>query len=105
MYARVTLLEIDSVRVDMESAVAMFKDGVLPELRSQEGYAGVLVMTTPEGGGALVSLWDTAEAAEANAKAGFYSDVLARHMTMFKSPPGRERYEVAFAELPASTSA
>jgi heme-degrading monooxygenase HmoA len=105
MFARVTLVEIDTLRIDMESAVKVFETQVLPEVRRQPGYAGVLVLTTPEGNGALVSFWDTAEAAEATANAGFYSDVLASHMTMFRSPPGRERYEVQFAELPASTTA
>jgi hypothetical protein len=105
MYARVTLVEIDTLRIDMDSAVDVFKANVLPEVREQPGYAGVLVLTTPEGSGAIVSFWDTAEAADASAKPGFYSDVLSRHMTMFKSPPGRERYVVQVAELPASTTA
>ena len=104
MYARVTMLEIDTVRVDMASAIKVFEDDVLPELGSQEGYAGVLVMTTPAGGATLVSFWDTLDAADANAEAGFYPDLLARHMTMFKAPPGRERYEVVFADLPVPTT-
>jgi heme-degrading monooxygenase HmoA len=104
MFARVTLVEIDTVRIDMDSAVEVFRANVLPEVRKQPGYAGVLVMTTPEGNGAIVSFWDTADDADATAGAGFYSDVLQRHMTMFKSPPGRERYEVRVVELlPAST--
>ena len=105
MFARVTLVEIDTVRMDMEAALEVFEADVLPEVRRQPGYAGVLVLTTPEGNGAIVSLWDTVDAAEATAKAGFYSDVLQRHMTMFKSPPGRERYEVRFAELPVNVTA
>ena len=105
MFARVTLVEIDTVRIDMEAALEVYEANVLPEVRNQPGYAGVLVLTTPEGNGAIVTFWDTAEAAEATAKAGFYSDVLQRHMTMFKSPPGRDRYEVRIAELPARTTA
>src|SRR5512133_3610542 len=105
MFARVTLVEIDTVRIDMETALKVYEVDVLPDVRNQPGYAGVLVLTTPEGNGAIVTFWDTAEAAEATAKAGFYSDVLQRHMTMFKSPPGRDRYEVRIAELPARTTA
>jgi heme-degrading monooxygenase HmoA len=104
MFARVTLVEIDTVRIDMETALAVYEANVLPEVRNQPGYAGVLVLTTPEGNGAIVTFWDTADAAEATAKAGFYSDVLQRHMTMFKAPPGRDRYEVRIAELPARTT-
>jgi heme-degrading monooxygenase HmoA len=105
MFARVTLVEIDTVRMDMDAALEVFEASVLPEVRHQPGYAGVLVLTTPEGNGAIVSLWDTADAADATARPGFYSDVLQRHMTMFKSPPGRERYEVRVAELPAAATA
>lgn len=103
MFARVTLLEVDTLRVDMESAVKIFETEVLPDVRRQPGYAGVLVLTTPEGGGALVSLWDSEEAADASAATGFYPEVLERYMTMFKSPPGRERYEVRIAEIPTAT--
>jgi heme-degrading monooxygenase HmoA len=100
MFARLTLLEIDTVRVDMESAVELFRREVLPELKKQPGYLGVLGLSTPYGAGALVSFWETAEAAEAGGVSGFYPEVLERYMTIFKSPPGRERYEVAFADLP-----
>jgi len=49
----------------------------------------------------LVSLWETEETADATAETGFYADVLAEHVTLFRSPPGREHYEVLFAEVPA----
>ena len=52
MYARVTLLEIDTVRVDIDAALELFRSEVLPQLREQDGYEGVYVLTTPEGKGA-----------------------------------------------------
>lgn len=103
MHARVTLLEIDTVRMDMADAVQMYKSEVMPELRRQPGYLGVVVLTTPEGKGLLISLWETAEDAEAGADARWYSDVLEKYVTLFRSPPGRERYEVALAEMPVGT--
>ena len=36
MYSRVTLLEIDTLRVDLESALELFRDRVLPKLREQD---------------------------------------------------------------------
>ena len=103
MHARVTLLEIDTVRMDMADAVEMYKTEVMPELRAQPGYLGVVVLTTPEGKGLLISLWETAEDADAGADAQWYSDVLEKYVTLFRSPPGRERYEVALAEMPVGT--
>lgn len=101
MYARVTLLEIDTLRVDMADAVEIFEAEVLPNLREQEGYRGIYVLTTPEGKGVLLSLWDTEEAAEAAADSGWYAETLERYMTLFRAAPGRERYEVAFVDTPS----
>jgi hypothetical protein len=102
MFARLTLLEIDTLRIDTAAAVELFRRDILDELRRQPGYAGVLVLSTPEGLGALVSFWDSAAAADVDVVGGFYPEVLERYVTLFKSPPGRGRYEVAFAELPAT---
>ena len=32
---------------------------------------------------------------------GFYPETLARYMTLFAAPPGRDHYEVVVADLPA----
>lgn len=101
MYARVTQLEIDPVRADVRAALQLFKHEVVPMLEQQDGYAGVLVLVTGEGKGLITSLWGSEAAADAATETGFYADVLARYVTLFKSPPGRERYEVVFADVPS----
>ncbi len=102
MFARTTLLEIDTERLDMRTAVEQFRGVVLPELRKQAGYQGVYVLTTPEGKGLLLSLWDSKEAAEASIVSGYYAEQIEKFVTFFRSPPGREHYEVAIAEAPAA---
>lgn len=101
MHARVTLLEIDTGRSSVGTALALYRDQVLPEVRQQPGYEGVYVLATAEGKGLVMTLWSSEQAAEAAAPTGFYADVLARFVTLFRTPPGRERYEVVFAETPA----
>ena len=101
MYSRVTLLEIDTMRVGVGEALELFKDEVLPALREQEGFEGIYVLATPDGQGMLMSLWATEEAADASGETGFYAETLARWVTLFRSPPGRERYEVLLAQAPA----
>jgi heme-degrading monooxygenase HmoA len=101
MHSRVTLLEIDTLRIDVDDAVALFTEHVLPGLRERDGFAGVTVLVTPEGKGLIASFWESEEAA--SAAAGFATGALEEHMTLFKSPPGREQYRVAFAELPGVT--
>ena len=49
MYSRVTLLEIDTLRVDLDDAVEQFEAQVLPRVRELPGFEGVVVMVTPEG--------------------------------------------------------
>jgi hypothetical protein len=97
MYSRVTQLEIDTMRVDVDEAAWLFREDVVPRLREQEGYEGGFALVTPEGKGMIVTFWETE--AEAKDVSGFASAELARYVTMFSSPPGRELYEVAFADM------
>ena len=98
MYSRVTLLEIDTVRTTISAAIDLFEERVLPHLREQEGYEGVVVLANPDGKAMLVSVWEDEEAA--NASASFATGALEEFVTMFRSPPGREGYEVVLAEMP-----
>ena len=101
MYSRVTLLEIDTLRVDLDDAVEQYETKVMPRVRELPGYEGVAVMITPEGKGMIVSFWDSEEAVEATA--GFAASALEEFVTLYRSPPGREHYKVAFAEMPRVT--
>jgi hypothetical protein len=105
MYARVTQLEVDTMRVSVTAAVARFEAEVLPDLRDQEGYCGVYVLVTPDGQATLVSFWDTEEQADASGSTGFYPETLTRYVTLFAAPPGRESYEVLVADLPTDLPA
>jgi len=100
VYSRVTLLEIDTVRIDLESALELFRERVLPQVREQPGYEGIYVLTTPEGKVLIMSLWETEEAAAGDYR-GIYDAQLERYMTLFSAPPGRERYEVSLADTPS----
>jgi heme-degrading monooxygenase HmoA len=97
MFARLTLLEIDTVRSSMTDALARFRAEVAPQLRDQPGYRGVFVMSTPEGKGALMSLWETEEQAAAEGNS-FYAEALQRFVTLFRAAPGRECYEVVYVD-------
>ena len=101
MVARVTLAEIDTLRIDIEAAVQRFRDVILPPLREQRGYRGVYALSTPEGRAIVVTLWDSDDAAESGVASGFYGGQLEQFVTFYRSPPGRELYDVVVAELPA----
>jgi hypothetical protein len=97
VHSRVTLVEIDTMRVGVGEAVALFEREVLPGVRAQDGYRGTLVLTTPEGRGMIVTLWATERDAAPGER---YGGTLERYMTLFRAPPGREGYEVSLADLP-----
>jgi heme-degrading monooxygenase HmoA len=97
MYSRVTLLEIDTMRAGVDEAAERFREEVVPELCAQDGYLGVAALVTPEGKGMIVTFWETED--DAQDVSGFAAAKLANYVTMFKSPPGRECYEVVFADM------
>jgi heme-degrading monooxygenase HmoA len=99
MYSRVTLLEIDTLRTEIPEAAARFEHEVMPRLREQEGFAGAVVLATPEGKGMIVTAWETEEAAASSA--GFAAGELERFAMLFASPPGRDYYEVVYSDMPA----
>ena len=101
MYARVTQLEIDTMRTNVEDMLDLFRQAVLPNLKEQPGYSGVLAMSTPEGKAVLVSFWASEDAAAARSDGGWYETVLSDFATFFRSPPGRDHYEVLVSDLPA----
>ncbi len=100
MYARVTLLEIDTIRTTVPEALELFRTQTLTRLRGQPGYCGVWVLATPEGKALLMSLWETSAQADAEGDHGYYTAELGRFATLFRSAPGREEYEVLFVDEP-----
>jgi heme-degrading monooxygenase HmoA len=103
MIARATSAEIDPVRMSIDVAVDLFRESVLSALREQEGFEGVYVLLSPTGKVLVVTFWESEEAAEAGLAGGrsFYAEQLEKFVTIYRSPPGRELYDVVLAEAPA----
>jgi heme-degrading monooxygenase HmoA len=101
MFSRVTLLEIDTLRVEVEDVLREFETRILPNVREMPGYEGIAVMVTPEGKGMIVSFWASEEDVEASA--GLAASAVEEFVTVYRAPPGREHYRVAYAEMPRVT--
>jgi quinol monooxygenase YgiN len=101
MVARITLAEIDSVRTSVGKAVEQFEESVMPELRAEPGYEGCYVLTTPEGKAVVMTFWTDDGAADASLASGLYAAQVEKFVTIMRSPPGRETYQVAVADAPA----
>ncbi|MBI4301340.1 MAG: hypothetical protein HY664_01895 [Chloroflexi bacterium] len=98
MFARLTMFEIDTLRISLDTALQRFIELVLPETRKREGYKGLYVLRTPEGKGLIISLWANEEAATAGVESGYYDEQVAKFVSFFRAPPGRDHYEVVYAE-------
>jgi heme-degrading monooxygenase HmoA len=105
MIARVTLAEIDPVRMSVERATRLFEESVVPALREQDGYEGAYVLLSDQGKVLALTFWETEEAAEAGLRGSrsFYAEQVEKFVTLYRLPPGREMYDVVVADVPAAT--
>jgi len=99
MFARVTLFEIDTLRITLPDAERLFDEQVIPLVEQQPGFLGFYVMRTPEGKGMVLSLWASEEAAESGIESGYYQQQIAKFVMFVRQPPGREHYEVIRAHI------
>ena len=103
MVARATMAEIDFVRMSLEESTELFRDSVMAALRDQDGYEGCVALVSPQGQALVMTFWRDDDAADAGMAGGrsFYAEQVEKFITIYRSPPGRERYEVVAADLPA----
>lgn len=99
MFARVTLLEIDAVRTDVDAEIERYRTELLPEVQAQPGYEGVFMMVNPEGLGMVMTLWRDEQSLQATMDLA--AGAVDRFTAIFSAPPGRESYEVRYADVPA----
>jgi heme-degrading monooxygenase HmoA len=98
MVARVTLAEVDTVRTSVRHAVELFEESVLHELQEQPGYEGCYVLTTPDGKALVLTFWADEHAAADGIASGSYGTQVEKFVTVIRSTPGRESYDVAVAD-------
>lgn len=102
MVARVTLAEIDVVRMSIRTAVERYRDSVLPAQHAQPGYEGGYVLATPEGKALVITFWASADDAEAGLASGFYGEQVEKFATVYRAQPGRELYDVVLLDVPGA---
>jgi hypothetical protein len=101
MVARVTIAEIDAVRMSVARAVERYQESVIPALQAEPGYEGSYVLTTPVGKALAITFWADEEAAERSLASGLYAAQVDKFVTLMRTPPGRESYEVSIVDAPA----
>ncbi len=96
------VFEINMLRISLDDALEKFKELIVPEARKQQGYKGMYVMRTPEDKDLVMSLWASEETTTTSLTRGYYEEQLAKCVTIFRVPPGREHYEVVSTEPPGT---
>ena len=104
MVARVTLAEVDTVRVRLDALIDLFKESVVPAQREQPGYRGCYVLTTAEGKALVLTLWEDEAAAAASLTGGHYERQIEKFVTVYRASPGREAYDVVVVDAPVAAS-
>ena len=106
MIAGATIAEIYPIRTSIDQAVELFRDSVVPALREQDGYEGVYVLVSPEGKALALTFWTDEAAADEGLAGGrsFYAEQVEKFITIYRSPPGRETYDVVIADAPLSAA-
>src|SRR5688500_8633449 len=107
MVARVTHVRVKPE--DVEEAVRLFDESVIPAAEQEQGFMGALLLTRDDGRALVVDLCDTVEHMRANERSGFYQTQVAKFAGTLVDRPAREFYDVAVAncvqggpELPRS---
>lgn len=96
MVARVTHVRVKPE--DVEEAVRLFDDSVVPAAEQEEGFLGALLLTRADGRALVVDLCDTVEHMRANERSGFYQTEVAQWADKLIDRPAREFYDVAVAK-------
>ena len=100
MYARMTMFHVDPKDINLDIAQGVFERLVVPEMRKQPGYEGCYLLRTEHGRGAVVSLWESEDAAISSETSGYYAEQLAKLMPLLGRSPGVDTFRVAFADHP-----
>lgn len=97
MFARISTFEGQPERVDEMSREAV--EHVLPALRRQDGFGGVLAFAERQSGRVLaLSLWESEGAMEASDEASYWFRAFSA-AAAGGTVTGVERYEVIISEL------
>jgi hypothetical protein len=96
MVARVTTVKVNPE--DVEEAVRLFDESVMPAAEQEEGFMGALLLTREDGRALVIDLCDTIEHLRANEHSGFYQTEVTKWANKIVDRPGRAFYEVAVAQ-------
>jgi hypothetical protein len=93
MHARVNATEWNPDEV--ERGMRLTKETIIPSYQRQPGFRGYILLTEPNGAGALaITLWETEE--DMDASASVAQAMIPQLKGILRAPPDTRTYEVRF---------
>jgi len=93
MYARVVNVPMKPEKSDESNAI--WQDSVLPAVRGQVGFKGLLVLATPARDKSMsITLWESEADMKTNEASGYYQAQVDKFVDMIDGAPIREHYVV-----------
>jgi hypothetical protein len=96
MVARVTRVRVKPE--DVDDAVRLFDDSVVPAAEREEGFMGTLLLARQDGSALVIDLCDTLDHMRANERNGFYQSQVAKFRDKIVDHPRRDFFEVKVAK-------
>jgi heme-degrading monooxygenase HmoA len=98
MFARTLRIQIAADQID--AAVMLFEESVVPLCKSQKGFVGAEFLADRHTGASLViTIWKSEEDLLANERSRFFGEQVAKFLGYFTAPPIRESFEVVMLDL------
>jgi quinol monooxygenase YgiN len=80
----------------LEEAVRIFQDSILPAARQQPGFKSLTLLTDPATGKAMsVGHWSTEADLKASETNGFLQEQFAKFAQVIAAPPVREVFQIS----------
>ena len=103
MYARVAEAKI--LRSQRDEALRLLQDLVVPRVRSEQGFKGLIVLIDPvTDDGMAITLWETEADMTNSWDVGSGRANIAAFMQLYAVPAMVDTYEVIVFEVPATQS-
>jgi heme-degrading monooxygenase HmoA len=94
MHARAVTVQIQPA--NMQEAIDLFNDSVVPAAKAQKGFQGIYLMTDADSGkGLAISVWESEADMIAGESSGYYQEQIAKFGALFTGTPTTEHYEVS----------
>jgi heme-degrading monooxygenase HmoA len=98
MNTRVSTFQFQPDKTD--EVMDILRTSVIPALKQQHGYHGLLVLTDRQTGKTItITVWETEADLQAGESSGFYQQQVVKVVPFVTAPPSRENYEAPIVQF------